>query len=286
MAPVHAESKPAQQQQQKQQDTAVTQPLPHLENAAYIHYDPIPHLGATPEEIRDFEKLLKDSFKGLPCDPYCSDGRFKVYSRSVVIPWESKQVVRECPPYENVPGIEHPAVPYNQGAFNPECEGLRRWYKPVPSSLINHPLFQRLILMDVSLCDWNEDEKRHPILVGIHLNKITATKDRPVGVVTPNFLHQDGHKFSFVHLIDRVNCVGGENFISAVLNAGESPHDVDPSEIMDRFYMYNFLETFGVYDDKCSHHAEGITRENTEMDAERLVIVFDIEPMAPLGTPL
>ena len=97
------------------------------------------------------------------------------------------------------------------------------------------------------------DELRHPIIVGVHFIK-TAVRDflvganseltghsqptekYPVSKTTPNSFHQDGHKFSFVHLVQRRNAIGGENVIAAHARrySGLQPDDVPAEDVLAR----------------------------------------------------
>ena len=67
------------------------------------------------------------------------------------------------------------------------------------------------------------------------------TDAHPVSKTTPNALHQDGHKFSFVHLVNRKNADGGENVIAARGGkyVGCQPDDVNPEDIMTRYGLTN-----------------------------------------------
>lgn len=62
------------------------------------------------------------------------------------------------------------------------------------------------------------------------------TDAHPVSKTTPNALHQDGHKFSFVTLVNRKNAEGGENVIAAQGGkyVGCQPDDVPLEDVMTR----------------------------------------------------
>jgi hypothetical protein len=176
-------------------------------------------LGFSAKKIYEHQKFITAAFKNLPRDPYVkeSDGRFKTYSRLCILPFEHPLKIHIMPPHI-IDGVEK--YSYNQGSFNPDQKDVRRWYTPVDKNIINHPFIQKLVQCMVRMVNWNEDEIRHPIFVGIHLIKTIASLENPDGIVTPNYLHQDGHKYSFVHLIHRnKNCGGGENYIGMIKNS-------------------------------------------------------------------
>lgn len=62
------------------------------------------------------------------------------------------------------------------------------------------------------------------------------TEEHPVSKTTPNSLHQDGHKFSFVHLVQRRNAIGGENVIAAQGGrySGQQPSEVPAEDVLAR----------------------------------------------------
>ena len=60
------------------------------------------------------------------------------------------------------------------GVFNPEHNSERRAMASIPVHM-RSTLLEKLILTDVSLCDWSVDELRHPIIVGVHFIKTAVS---------------------------------------------------------------------------------------------------------------
>jgi hypothetical protein len=148
---------------------------------------------------------------------------------------------------------------------------------------------EKLILTDVSLCDWSADELRHPIIVGVHFIKTAPCKKYPVSKTTPNAFHQDGHKFSFVHLVRRRNAIGGLNMIAGNggAYAGKQPEDIADKDVLARFYLEKPLDSWAAYDKKCSHYAGPVMQLNPDDGpSERSVMICDIEPMKAAVCPI
>ncbi|KAI0667792.1 hypothetical protein C8Q78DRAFT_1071820 [Trametes maxima] len=114
-------------------------------------------------------------------------------------------------------------------------------------------LLEKTILTDIALCDWSIDEPWHPIIVGVHFIETAKTT-----------LHQDGHKFSFVHLY-----------------AGLQPSDVPEQDILARFYLESPLDTWAVYDANARDTSYGsVLQEVPGLEcSEQNVMICDIEPM-------
>ncbi|KAI0752924.1 2OG-Fe dioxygenase-domain-containing protein [Daedaleopsis nitida] len=262
--------------------------FPPLDNASYIRFNPATDPSfAPPHAVSQFVSSLHAHFSTLPSDPHAplSAARFRQYSRAVVIPFEDKPRVYWSPGHIK-DGQE--ITYYNQGVFNPEHESERRAMPSIPASMRSE-LLEKLILTDVALCDWSVDELRHPIIVGVHFIKTAPTEEHPVSKTTPNSLHQDGHKFSFVHLVQRRNAVGGVNVIAGQGGryAGLQPEEVPSEDVLARFYLESPLDTWAAYDAKCSHYAGPVMQEVPGPEpGERSVIICDIEPMVAAVCPI
>ncbi|KAI8908281.1 2OG-Fe dioxygenase-domain-containing protein [Powellomyces hirtus] len=259
----------------------------NLKTTSHVRFNASRFVGLSEEEVQDGIRQLENDFDTIPKDMFVpSDwSRFRSYSRAIVLPWERPMRVRYLPPYHDEDGNER--VPYNQGVFNMDCSNVRRWYSPVSENIRNLPLLNRMILMDVAVCDWSEDELRHPIVVGIHFVKTAPNPSWPVGINTPNALHQDGHKFSFVHMVRRRNAAGGENIVAKPEHADKHPSTIPAEDILDTFTLEEPLDGFAVYDNKCTHFAGAVyqARPGDEY-TERSVFILDVEPMIAAVCPL
>ncbi|KAI9088779.1 2OG-Fe dioxygenase-domain-containing protein [Phlyctochytrium arcticum] len=262
--------------------------ITHLRTTSHIRFNPRQNLGLSEDQVEQDLQQLRWEFANLSTDIWVpSDwSRFRGYSRAVVLPWESPLRVRYLPPYLDSNGNEQ--VPYNQGPFNQDCNNVRRWYDPITAETRQLALLNRMILADVALCDWSEDELRHPILVGIHFVKTAPNPDWPVGINTPNALHQDGHKFSFVHMVQRVNAAGGDNIVAAVQHGNKHPDDIPQEDILANFLLEEPLDSFAVYDERCTHFAGAVRQAQPGHDkpSERSVFILDVEPMVAAVCPI
>lgn len=254
--------------------------LPNLSENSYLQFNPKDNLGLTDAEFQDGMAFIQDQFDHLPPDPVSDikDGRFRTYSRAIIMPWEEPCKIHWLPGYEGKGGEEYTI--YNQGEFNPEHAHEYRYFPALPEACLHLRLLENLIMTDVALCDWNDDELRHPIVIGVHFIKTSPSPENPVAKTTPNALHQDGHKFSFVHLVKRRNVKGGENVIATVEHRDKQPDDVPDEDIVDQFYLRNELDSWAAYDKHVSHYAGPVMQDvKGHIPSERSVMIFDIEPM-------
>ncbi|TBU25912.1 2OG-Fe dioxygenase-domain-containing protein [Dichomitus squalens] len=264
------------------------QNYPPLDNADYIRFNPTADPSfANPNQVAQFLSSVQAHFDTLPSDPHApaTTARFRQYSRAFVLPFEDKPRVYWAPGHAQE---GRDITYYNQGVFNPEHESERRAMPSIPDSMRSE-LLEKLILTDVALCDWSVDELRHPIIVGVHFIKTAPTQEHPVSKTTPNSLHQDGHKFSFVHLVQRRNAIGGENVIAGKGGryAGLQPSEVPSEDVLARFYLESPLDSWAAYDAKCSHYAGPVMQEVVGPEpSERSVIICDIEPMVAAVCPI
>lgn len=60
-----------------------------------------------------------------------------------------------------------------------EHNNERRAFSSIPLRMKTKEL-EKLILTNVSLCDWNQDEMRHPIIVGVHFIKTAVSYCPPL----------------------------------------------------------------------------------------------------------
>ncbi|EIW58012.1 uncharacterized protein TRAVEDRAFT_49029 [Trametes versicolor FP-101664 SS1] len=286
MSPLSTRGSPANLQNGLETYRRSFPPLTGL--TSHIRFNPASDSSFAPQRaVSQFISSLHAHFDTLPSDPHApaSAARFRQYSRAVVLPFEDKPRVYWSPGhFKDGQDITY----YNQGVFNPEHNSERRAMPSIPESM-HHELLEKLILTDVALCDWSVDELRHPIIVGVHFIKTAPTEEHPVSKTTPNSLHQDGHKFSFVHLVQRRNAIGGENVIAAQGGrySGLQPSEVPAEDVLARFYLESPLDTWAAYDAKCSHYAGPVMQEVPGPEpSERSVIICDIEPMVAAVCPI
>lgn len=79
--------------------------------------------------------------------------------------------VHEFSPLQFCPSADEPPI----GGFNTEHDNERRSFPSIPKYMQDETL-EKLILSNVSMCDWSIDELRHPIIVGVHFIKTAVSK--------------------------------------------------------------------------------------------------------------
>ncbi|PRP88668.1 hypothetical protein PROFUN_02764 [Planoprotostelium fungivorum] len=130
-----------------------------------------------------------EHFNQLPLDPYVKQGfRYKAIS------WHNIELKIHGFPEDKVITLEHRAL-QQSAAYNPAHGDLRRDYPPVPSSLLERPDFERLIL------DYARFFKIAPEdTILFQLQRIDCLTDRPGRVA--------------VEVMNRDNITGAETQIS------------------------------------------------------------------------
>ncbi|WJY14099.1 2OG-Fe dioxygenase family protein [Pectobacteriaceae bacterium CE90] len=106
-----------------------------------------------------------------------------------------------------------PHEPYSQSTeFNYLNGGVERYYPPLETSFINHPLFISLIRGLAQIFNCAEKETR-TWTIRLHPYRILTNKIE-TGKPTPEGLHRDGVDYIAMALIRRVNVSGGVTTIT------------------------------------------------------------------------
>jgi hypothetical protein len=248
-----------------------------LQQRGYERYDLASELGVSPADGR--LRGLTTEFELLPPDPYApEDGRFRRFGRGVLLPWSKEfHWMPEIPADTGRPdgGVNL----YQQGVYNPEYVGLVRQMPGLTEGVRQNSLLTDMVRFDFSQTAWSDVERCWPILVGVHLIKLSVTGPGGRAVASPDMLHQDGEPYTFAHLIYRRNVAGGENVIATPDCAGFSPADVAPENLLDRFTISAPLDSYAVKDDLVSHYVAPITAGSEPGPAERAILLIDFTPM-------
>ena len=113
--------------------------------------------------------------------------------------------------------------------------------------------------------------------LSVHFIKLCVKKEGDRATSSPDCLHQDGEPFTFAHLIERSNVIGGTNAIAIPEAAGNKPEDVDNNDLIEVFEITEPLESYGVYDPKVSHYVSPIKKGNGNQIGVRSVILIDYQ---------
>ncbi|MDT0442057.1 2OG-Fe dioxygenase family protein [Streptomyces johnsoniae] len=230
-----------------------------------------------PELIDTWYEGLKAEFADLPADPYGDPElrRYRRHSSAVLLPWERR--------LHWVPKIDHPeygeVAHYFQGGYNPEHQDEDRYFPAIAARAENNPLLERIVLFDFAQTWWGRQERSLPLHVGVHFIKLAVADGEGAAVSSPNFLHQDGEPFHFAHLVYKQNAVGGTNYVADVQCAGAQPADISPELLVATFDLEQPLDSYGIHDERVSHHVDPIRRGDEPCPGERAVILVDITPL-------
>lgn len=230
-----------------------------------------------PTLIDTWYEDLKAEFADLPPDPYGDHrlNRYRRHSAAVLLPWEGR--LHWIPKTHDA---RHGTVTrYFQGGYNPEHRDLDRWFPAVSQRTESNPLLERIVLFDFAQTWWSERERAAPLHVGVHLIKLSVAEGDGSAVSSPNFLHQDGEPFHFAHLVYKKNAVGGTNYVADPACAGAQPGDVPAHRLRAVFDLEQPLDSYGIHDERVSHHVDPIRRGDEQGPGERAVVLVDITPM-------
>lgn len=229
----------------------------------------------------DTDRLLKElqgQFVGMPSDPYGPNtNRYRRYGRAVYVPWSGNLTW--------LPTVEDaelgPATEYFQGDFNPEFPGARRRFPAIPEKARNNELLRQIVLFDAEQALWLDELRHGPVHIGVHFLTLRVDGEGERAVPSPDFLHQDGERFTFAHLINRDNVVGGTNVIAPPRCAGMKPEEISADLRQAEFTLENPLDSYAVYDEKVSHYVSPVCRGSAPRPGERSILLIDFTPYIP-----
>jgi hypothetical protein len=229
----------------------------------------------------DADRLLEElqgQFVGMPSDPYAPNAnRYRRYGRAVYVPWSGN--LTWLPPVQDAELGE--ATEYFQGDFNPEFRGARRRFPAVPAEARANELLRQIILFDAEQALWLDELRDGPVHIGIHFLTLRVEEAGERAVPSPDFLHQDGERFTFAHLINRDNVVGGVNVIAPPRCAGMKPEEISPDLRQAEFTLESPLDSYAVYDEKVSHYVSPVCRGDEPRPGERAILLIDFTPYIP-----
>ena len=170
---------------------------------------------------------------------------------------------------------------YYQGQYNTEHTEPRE-FDAFSRELLECATLRDLILFNFSLTRWGNDALQYPLCVGLSLIQFfVSEEDEPSQFVgaTPNHFHQDGEVYTFAHLIDATNSIGGINYIAPPELAQTKCEDADPRNILSEFRLFDFFDSYAIHDPSVSHHVTPVRKQNPSQDATRTIFLIDFTPM-------
>ncbi|WP_329101157.1 2OG-Fe dioxygenase family protein [Micromonospora sp. NBC_01699] len=237
--------------------------------------------GFSADEHPEGFRQLAAAFADLPPDSYApGSNRFRRYSQLVYLPWNDGLFW--------IPGVSDDVygsvAEYYQGRYNPDFTKLRRRFPEVPDELRVNPLLLQILRSDVARVQWLEELTRTPIYIGLHMVKLAVHNPGEAAVSSPNCLHQDGGAtmFTFAHLVDCHNVVGGENVIATPESAGRQPEELAPEAIHAQFTLTQPLDTYVVHDHRVSHHVSAVRLgDESPGPGQRSILIIGVAPFVP-----
>jgi len=221
-------------------------------------------------------KVLIPEFDALPADTYGkNENRFRRHSRAVFLPWSQR--IDWLPSRTSEDGKRW--TEYYQGEFHPDFHKHIRLFPSVSENVLKCDAILQLIQRDFDLTFWDEFYQRQPMLLGISLIKMEIHVGGEMAFSTPNSLHQDGERFTFAHLIQRENCIGGENVIADVAHVGKTPDQLHSSQIRSCFTLEEPFDSYAIYDPLVSHYVAPICPQDSELKAIRSIMLIDFTPL-------
>lgn len=228
---------------------------------------------------KDFAGLRRE-FDQLEPDEYAPAGvnRFRRYGNGIILPWQQNQASHWLPVVND--GVGHGRAGYDQGGNNPDHISVR-YFHALSDSVKSNPILLALIEEDFSRTFWHYHGQPLPIYFGVHFVKLTSAGPSDLGISSPDFFHQDGEPFTFVHLIHRSkNMTGGINFIGTIDCRNVRLEDVSSEQVLSQFTLTQTFESFAVHDPKVSHYVSPIIQQDDASAelAERCVVLVDFSP--------
>lgn len=202
--------------------------------------------------LQDFLSECAD----LPADKYCGEGtRKRRHTRLILFPWEQQLLRWPKNSY------------FQEAAINQDAAGIAREFEPLTINMLENEFLREVILTDFNQLPFATADLQQPFDVGLHVIRTVPQQDQ-AAVASPNRLHKDTEPFTFIHLLERENIVGGENIVTD--NAKEPLFIATLMDLMD---------TIVVKDDAVYHHVMPINLENSQVPGFRTVLLIDFTPM-------
>lgn len=228
--------------------------------------------------VYDDVKLLLHEFENLPVDRYNNERqtRSRALSTGHILLDQQPQVIFNEPVIHE----DRNVYPIDQKQYNIDVNSTR-YVDAISPSLRNTKLLQNLIIADFKKTNLIVNCPKNKAFFMLNFIKYRVNIDNPIAVTSlPNLFHQDGATFIVVHLINRDNISVESGFNAfATMKAKHLEYDkVNPSDILYKFIMYNFLESYGCLDRKYTHYSSSIKLEGKRDHGSRgiaIMLFFD-----------
>jgi hypothetical protein len=228
----------------------------------------------TSPELEKFWFRLRDSYVELPADPHDQSGtRYRRYGKFHRLPGSE-----DFRPYRPIDGM---TAYLQDGNLNPDHDGNVRWFASLTEAQAGNPFLSALIKFDICQLPILEGWSQVVIQAGVHPIRILARPGRP-GMSSPDQLHRDGERFTFIHLVELADVEGGLSTVATndrVLEIDRLPELVAMANLEIR--LINPLDTLIVSDALVWHHVGAITVKPGYREGWRSVLLIDFVPLLP-----
>jgi len=154
---------------------------------------------------------------------------------------------------------------YQSSQINNVFGGVQRNFQEVESAFLSSEFLQQTLLLDFSCLPITQDERRKDWVFGIH-QIINYTNHDQIGLVTPEGIHCDGHRFIIQHFIESFNVLGGDSLI----------YNRD-KKLIEQINLNEIFETIFLYDERMFHEVTPFFPENKQDIAFRKMLLLDFD---------
>lgn len=196
---------------------------------------------------------LWTSWSNLEADRYTKAEypfRFRRYGRLLLLPNEGLAPLPHAPFYQSKEN-------------NSYAGGIAREFAPVLAPIVNNRFLAELIRFDFELLPISQKQRRQPWEIDVHQYRVTGNYNQP-GYPTPEGVHRDGFDFFAVHLIGKVNVLGGVSEIYS-----------NHRELLDSLTLDRPLDSLIVEDSRVMHAATLITPQDPNAQAYRDTLIMN-----------
>jgi hypothetical protein len=191
-----------------------------------------------------------DSWNGMPRDTYMADGGRYRFRRHATLSARSG---------DRAPRVEAHQPHYQSLDYNSLNGGVARWFEPIPSAILEGPVFTRIFASCRELFGALSPQTAWHIET--HQFRIQATSDE-AGKPTPEGVHRDGVDYVLVMMVRRQNIASGTTTI----------HGADGG-LLDSFTLVDPLDAALVDDHRCLHGVTPVVPLDAALPAYRDVLV-------------
>ncbi|MFE9581179.1 2OG-Fe dioxygenase family protein [Nocardia sp. NPDC006044] len=162
--------------------------------------------------------------------------------------------------------LEHRAF-YQEETVNPYAGGFERKFEPLAERTTDNPFLHQLMWDVLAVLPPERVRASRHWEIGVHLIRIVALPNKP-GYPAPEGMHHDGHAFTSISLINRVDVAGGRSLFA----------DLD-RVVYRKLELETPIDTVVFEDPRCLHDVTPVTVAGDATFASRDVCGFSLNPL-------